>query len=382
MSRYKYSAILFFGALISSGFAASNSTENAAAMAQKYRDLAKSYQALADQYQKEADAQQTPAHTDVTSTKASTSTPTTTAVASDKATSASTTTNKDTTDKTAQNTVSPWEAKRLENAKASSQSSNTDTTKSDTSHLASLKQGESDSVPQSIIDDEQIKKPTLAVAEPWKGTNFGLGGSMTTGNSAATNYNANANLSYTPIVPWQNTLTMNYNYSRDDTADNVKTNKFQAFGKSAWNFDKNNGVYGSINYLKDQLDTYVYVVTESFGYQRLLYGNDKMTLSVLTGPSLTQQQVQNSGEFTNSFGWQSGLDYVWNFTDSSSLKQSIIVNYTGSNGTTYTSNSTLSTQLYKNLSLQLSFIVNGSSWAEAGKKRVGTTTTTSLLYTF
>lgn len=373
MRKFRFLCLLSLSVFSSSAYAAL-SAEDAQALAEKYRGLASSYTALADHYQKQAEQEKM-------SLQKKEGTQNKTAASKDgKAVTEAEQSRIMPASKEAQ-PQSPW---------------NEDSSLSDDGNKGVGKTGvketsqdvipsDKNSLPPSILAENQdLKKPSIAVAKPWKGTSFGLGGSMTTGNSAATNYNATANLSYNPIIPWQNILNMNYNYARDDTKDTnaVKTNKLQVFVKTSWNFDKNNGAYVSLNYLRDQLDTYVYVLTESLGYQRLLYSNDTMNLSATTGPSLTQQKVQSSGEFSNAFGWQSGLDYVWNFTDSSSFKQSFLFNYTGSEGTTYQSNTSLSTKIYQNLTLQLSFLVNGTSWAAAGKKRVGTTTSTSLLYTF
>ncbi|WP_119343953.1 DUF481 domain-containing protein [Facilibium subflavum] len=356
-------------ALMLTGYAYAITPQEAQKLADKYHDLAKTYEAIAQKYEKQAKSADKQTSPDSSMAN----------------TSDTTLPNEDKTQKTAQRIkpLSPWaQTDKTDTQETPSKSEDKKSADSEvgiekTSHAG---------LPESIINDQTVKtkQPNIAVAEPWKGTSFGLGGSMTTGNSASTNYNGNANLSYTPIIPWQNTLTMNYLYSRDDrdNGDGVKTNKFNAFAKTSWNFDKNNGIYFSVNYLNNQLDTYSYILTESLGYLRQLYSNDNMTLSVSTGPSLTQQKVKQTGEFSNAVGWQSGLDYVWNFTDSSSFKQSFLVNYAGDNGTTYQSNSSLSTQLYKNLALQFSFQVNGSSWASSGKKRVGTTTTTSLVYNF
>ncbi len=241
-------------------------------------------------------------------------------------------------------------------------------------------------LPEGIMDDniEVQKIPNITVLVPWKGTSFGLGGSIVTGNSAATNYNANANISYNPIIPWENTLVMSYLYNRDDMSGGkgVKTNKFQALGTTSWNFDKNNGLYASLNYLNDQLDTYTYLLTESFGYKRQLYSRHNMSLNTTLGPSLTQSKIKESGEFANALGAQNTINYVWNFTDASSFKQNFLVNWTASDATTYQTNSTLSTELYENLILQLGFQVNGSSWASSGKKRINTVTSTTIAYTF
>ncbi|WP_395946692.1 YdiY family protein [Caedibacter taeniospiralis] len=241
-------------------------------------------------------------------------------------------------------------------------------------------------LPEGIINDDAIsqKKPNIAVAEPWKGTSFGLGGSVVTGNSAATNYNANANLSYQPIVPWQNTLVMSYLYNRDDMPNGkgVKTNKFQGTITSSWNFDKHNGIYGRVNYLNDHLDSYSYILSESVGYKRQLFTSAVMSLSATVGPSLTQQKVKDTGEFSNALGAQGGIDYVWNFTDFSSFKQSILANWTADNATNYQTNSTLSMEIYKNLIVQLGFQINGNSWASAGKKRMNTITSTTIAYSF
>ena len=235
-----------------------------------------------------------------------------------------------------------------------------------------------------IINGDAVleEKPKIGIVEPWKGTSVSFGGGIVTGNSAAINYNSSANISYNPIIPWQNTLIMSYLYNRDDVANGkgVKMNKFQVKIKSSWNFNKNNGVYSQINYLNNQLDTYTYILSESVGYQRKLYSSDSMSFDTTIGRSLTQQKIKEIGKSSNALGAQVGLDYLWNFTKMSSFKQSFLVNWAANNATTYQANSTLVTEMYRNLTLQLGFQINGSSWASLDKKRVNTVMSTKIAY--
>lgn len=356
------------------------SSDDAQTMAQKYRALAQSYEDLAKHYQAIADADNTKANpSDKTqSTKTSAVTQNTDSSAADSKVPVA-----------SDAVLSPWSDALQEQKKSAVQpkqasESSTDTVSTSqtqpTSSLNSL------NLPEGIANDDAVsqKKPNIAVADPWKGTSFGLGGSLVTGNSAATNYNANANISYNPIIPWQNTLVMSYLYNRDDmpNGDGVKTNKFKALLTTSWDFTKNNGVYASLNYLNDQLDTYSYVLTESVGYKRQIFSIDNMSLNTTLGPSLTQSKVKDTGETSNAVGVQSTLNYVWNFSDTSNFKQSFLVNYTPQDATTYQTNSTLSTEIYKNLILQLSFQIDGSSWASSNKKRVNTVTSTTIAYSF
>ena len=242
-------------------------------------------------------------------------------------------------------------------------------------------------IPESIIEDvnkNYNKKPNILVKLPWKGTNIGIGGSLTTGNAATTNYNTNINLSYNPIIPWKNTLDVMYLYSRDNNSNtnNIKTDKLQSIGQVSWNFDKSNGIYSSINYTRDKLDTYTYVIIESIGYLRQLYADLNMELNNTLGPSLTQQKIRDSGQSSNAVGAQYQLNYLLNISQTSSFNQKIIVNFTGQDATKYQTISTLALELYNDFILQLSFSIDGSSWSSSDKKRVSTTTTTSLAYKF
>ncbi|QIW09165.1 DUF481 domain-containing protein [Francisella sp. LA112445] len=237
---------------------------------------------------------------------------------------------------------------------------------------------------QEALKDD--KKDT----SPWKGTSIGLGGSIVTGNSATTNLNVGININYNPTEQWQNNLLFNYLYSHDDTVSDksgVRVNRAQLSAKSSWDYDKRNGVYGNLNVLRDELDVFNYVFMESAGYKRILYKNDNMSLNVTAGPSLTQSQLNSTGQFTNGFGAQSGVQYVWNFTKDSSFKEDFIVNYAYQNNNTvnpnvfiYQSNTILSAKLYKNLSLQLQFQLNGTNVSQPGKLPITTITTTALAY--
>ena len=152
------------------------------------------------------------------------------------------------------------------------------------------------------------------VAEPWKGTDFGLGGTIATGDSATTNVNAMSNISYNPFERWNNKAFLNYVYSTNDKRGEraVKINKTQIRGETSWDFTKKNAVYGRINYLNDELSTYDYIFTESVGYKRKVYENDAETMRVelSAGPSFMQSKITGKDLKVNDPGFQATFDYV------------------------------------------------------------------------
>lgn len=132
---------------------------------------------------------------------------------------------------------------------------------------------------------------------------------------------------------------------------------------------------------------FMYVLMESLGYKRVLYKNDNMSLNITTGPSLTQNKLASTGcQFSSGIGAQSSLQYVWNFTEKTSFREEFIVNYSYQNNKVnpnvfiYQNNSILSANIYKDLSLQLQFQLNGTNLHTAGKKPITTITTTALTY--
>lgn len=243
-------------------------------------------------------------------------------------------------------------------------------------------------VDQTTSNNSKEDKKTIN--NPWKGTSIGLGGSIVTGNSATTNLNAGVSINYKPIEKWQSSLLFNYLYSHDDNVSDtsgVRVNRAQLSANTSWNFDKINGVYGNLNFLRDELDVFRYVFMESLGYKRVLYKNDNMSLNITAGPSLTQNKLASTGcQFSSGIGAQSGLQYVWNFTEKTSFREEFIVNYSYQNNKVnpnvfiYQNNSILSTNIYKDLSLQLQFQLNGTNLHTAGKKPITTITTTALTY--
>lgn len=125
---------------------------------------------------------------------------------------------------------------------------------------------------------------------------------------------------------------------------------------------------------------------ESLGYKRVLYKNDNMSLNITAGPSLTQNKLASTGQFSSGIGAQSGLQYVWNFTEKTSFREEFIVNYSyqknkvNPNVFIYQNSSILSANIYKDLSLQLQFQLNGTNLHTAGQKPITTITTTALTY--
>ena len=227
------------------------------------------------------------------------------------------------------------------------------------------------------------------VAEPWKGTDIGVGGTVATGDNATTNVNALANVSYKPMEQWSNKLFFNYVYSTDDrktTAKDkrVKINKAQVRAETSWDFTKTNGAYGRITYLNDELSTYEYIYTESIGYKRNIYQNESKTINVSlsAGPSLMQSKITTSQVTANEPGFQGTFDFVWSFADKSNFKQNLLYNYDQKNKSIYQSISALSFQIYKNFSVQLTYQLNGTTVVAPGKSDINTLTSTNIMYTF
>lgn len=264
-----------------------------------------------------------------------------------------------------------------------------DITQKEEDGVISTENGVEDKATPVQTTSKNSKEDKETINNPWKGTSIGLGGSIVTGNSATTNLNAGVSIIYKPIEKWQSSLLFNYLYSHDDNVSDtsgVRVNRAQLSANTSWNFDKINGVYGSLNFLRDELDVFSYVLMESLGYKRVLYKNNNMSLNITAGPSLTQNKLASTGQFSNGIGAQSGLQYVWNFTDKSSFREEFIVNYSYQNNKVnpnvfiYQNNSILSANIYKNLSLQLQFQLNGTNLNTAGKKPITTITTTALTY--
>ena len=100
---------------------------------------------------------------------------------------------------------------------------------------------------------------------------------------------------------------------------------------------------------------------ESLSYKKVLYKSDNMSLNITAGPSLTQNKLASTGQFSSGIGAQSGLQYIWNFTEKTSFREDFIVNYSYQNNKVnpnvfiYQNNSILSANIYKNLSLSFNF---------------------------
>ncbi|MFT4694199.1 MAG: putative salt-induced outer membrane protein YdiY [Francisella sp.] len=237
----------------------------------------------------------------------------------------------------------------------------------------------------SPVEEKKDSKAPEVVAEPWKGTDFGFGGTIATGDSATTNVNALANVSYQPMDEWKNKLFFNYVYSTNDQGKTraVKINKSQVRAETSWNFTKVNAAYGRLTYLNDELSTYDFIFTESVGYKRRVYENEGKTMYVelSAGPSFLQSRVTNGQLEVNKPGFQSTFDYVWNFADKSNFKQNILYNYDQKNKSIYQGISALSVELYKNFSLQLTFQLNGTTLVTPGKNNINTITSTNIMYT-
>lgn len=238
---------------------------------------------------------------------------------------------------------------------------------------------ESKAIESSIACD---KPSESKVYNPWKGTQIGGGGGIITGSSASKNANVSIIANYKPVddpIGWNFNTIGQFDFSSNSNTNTTTKDMLYIQQNSSYMFDKTNGTFAQVSYLKNAFDGYYYRWNENIGYQLKFLDTKDQSLALSAGPGLQQQQrVGTTGGAT--YGqWLTQLTYSLNVNSTLTFYEQLQNVATTFNVSTY-SISTLNLQVYKNFGIGLNFQYNYNSVPADGKSQTTTTTSLNIVY--
>ncbi len=213
----------------------------------------------------------------------------------------------------------------------------------------------------------------------WKGTSIGAGYVANTGNTTSENFNLNANIQYTKNK-WVHTGIASYQF--DHTRKSGTTaNKLVLQQRSQYNFTTSNSLYTQIKYTNDKFDGYQYVLNLNAGYGFNLGVPHNMSLNLFLGPGVRRSVLEQTNQTQDDPSLQIGSNYSWTINEKTTLTEQLQTNIAKINVNT-TSDTTLATKLFDNVSLQLSYQLSNDSKPVDGKSKFNSTSSVLFAYTF
>jgi len=216
-----------------------------------------------------------------------------------------------------------------------------------------------------------------AVKDGWQGS-VALGYLQTTGNSNTATANGKALVGY-KAGNWQDSILVQALKASQEgvlTAEN-----FEANGQSDYNLDPDDYLFGNVDYLRDVFSGYERRTSEVLGVGHRFINSPTQQLDLELGAG--RRQTRYTTGFPSSEEWVERVagSYLWKFTDTSNITESLSVVHGASNTLTQ-SVTAVTANLVNSFALSFSYTVSHNSSVLEGFKKTDAVTALSLVYSF
>jgi putative salt-induced outer membrane protein len=157
----------------------------------------------------------------------------------------------------------------------------------------------------------------------------------------------------------------------------------EAYGlawKSKYDINENDYVFGSAAWDKDEFSGYDQQIREVVGYGRRFIDRETHTLNAEAGAGFRQADLRDGTSEDESI-LTLGLDYQWLISETASFKQLFAIE-SGADNRYTESVTSLSTDVWGDIALVLSYTIKSNSDVPVGTEKTDTFTAISLEYSF
>jgi putative salt-induced outer membrane protein len=218
---------------------------------------------------------------------------------------------------------------------------------------------------------------TPAVAQgTWSGS-VALGYLATTGNSENTSVNGNFKLGY-DTGKWHHALEVKAVGASTD--EETTAEAYSLSLKSKYDLSEFNYLFGLLDWKEDRFSGYDQQVSEVVGYGRRLLNTERHVWNAEIGAGARQSELRD-GTSENEATLRGATDFTWNFSETGSFVQTLIVE-SGSENTYIESVSEIKARLVGNIALVGSYTIKRNTSVPVGSEKRDTFTAISLEYAF
>lgn len=227
---------------------------------------------------------------------------------------------------------------------------------------------------------EDTAKKVATSHNPWKGTQIGLGAGGTTGNNNSLNAQGTLLINYDPSpknTGWSFNTIGQYDYLTSHDSG-LQKNRLYLQQNGYYMFNKTNGLFGQISFLKDALDGYQYTANENIGYQLQFFQNNIMKLLFSFGPGIQEQKITGQ-KIILSPSWLSQITYNLNISDTLSFNEQLQNIITHDNIKT-TSTSSITIKATENIGIGINYQFSYETTPPEGKSNLINIAGVTLVY--
>lgn len=219
--------------------------------------------------------------------------------------------------------------------------------------------------------------PWVAQAEPgWKGE-AEVGFVSTGGNSETTTLNLKAKVTQ-EINGWQNKAKAEVLNASNQGATSAE--RYAAQFQTRRELSDKSYVYALIDGVHDRFSGIPYLLSESVGYGRKLYGGERFDLGGEIGLG-ARQSKERGQDVANDAVLRLGANATYALSDTAKLTEELSVE-AGQDNTISKSVTALSAQVMNDLAMKLSFTIQNIATVPAGSKNTDYETAVTLVYSF
>ncbi len=228
---------------------------------------------------------------------------------------------------------------------------------------------------QAQLEELDVMKNPATAEKPFEGT-AELGYHKISGNSNSESLLAGADMTWFN-APWSYNLQLNARSASDD--DETSAEEYLVAGRTRYNLSTYNYLFGLARWDKDRFSGYDSQSTLVGGYGRQLLIGPPQSLTVEVGPGVRHDEYEDGGHDNVGLVY-AGLDYDWQFSDTSNFSQSLATEASEKN-LIGRSETALTVAMNDTLSLKLAYEVEFNDNPPPGaSSQTDTTTGVSLVY--
>ncbi len=206
-------------------------------------------------------------------------------------------------------------------------------------------------------------------------------GNAQAGYNAQSGNSSNSALMASTTMTWFHPETA---YSLWGTANNTKSGdtrsseKYQAGGRSRYNVNPDDYLFGQANWLNDRYGGYDSRTTATAGYGRQIWSDPEQDLRVEFGPGVRHDEYYGGGRSTRGLAY-GAANYAYQLTKNAQFTQG--VSALANDQTTLNSETALNVGINDAFSLRLSYnVVYNTEPPASAPKKTDTTTAVTLRY--
>lgn len=211
--------------------------------------------------------------------------------------------------------------------------------------------------------------------------NLEVGATIITGNTKTQTFKSK--FSGTLILPQWRLSYFSQTMKKTDNGEK-KVDKWKIGSKFNWDFSDTNSSFATIEYGQDKFSSFGSLGTFAAGYTQRIYQNELYLWDADIGPGIRWSKQQSANEHQLLYVLHLGTNFKFPLSKQSDFEQILVsdLGLKSDNVTVIRSESTLTASILANLKMKFSYTLRHNSKTDAGKEKLDSQSSVTLLMVF